>query len=367
MAGVHTAPDPVGGAVPGGILAGDAGPIPQVLGKGRSEGIDRGAGIHHRLPYRRDRPVPEAGAGGGGQPDRQPAPLFVIPDRGAEPFELLPGDDPAGGRSNRILQIVRLVDDQVEAVGQARVRGKEGMVEDCHVGVPQCMPGAAVEIKLVEQAAHGARPVDDTQLPAEEPQRRQPTLDRGGAEIGPVAARRLRHPAAEDRQRHPSGVVGGAPIRLLVQSGELCFQGLQADVVLPTLQDHPGEWPDLVPEILQSGQDLVLENARVGGDDCHPAGGPSHLDGGNQVGQRLAGSGRRLDHGPLAWAREGPGDQTGHLRLLRSRRPSGGHQGASGLERLYDLTDVESAGGFDGSAGDRSGNHVMKGDRLSGH
>ena len=199
VAGVHSAADPVGGAVSGGFLAGDTGPIAQVLGERCSECLRRRTGVHHRFPDRGDLGVTETGPGGGRQPRHQSTPPVSVPNGGEQSLKLLAADALAGGRGDRVFQVVCLIDDQVEAIVEAGIGGQQGMVENRHMRLLERPPGAAIEVQGVERFSYRSGPVHDPELPAEEPQGGQPIADRGGPEVGPIPARCLRHPTADDR------------------------------------------------------------------------------------------------------------------------------------------------------------------------
>ena len=103
----------------------------------------------------------------------------------------------------------------------------------------------------------------------------------------------------------------------------------------------------------------------MGRDHRHPAGGPGRLDGGDQICERLAGAGGRLDHQPLAGLGERRRDQFGHLGLLRSRCSTPGHQCPALAEGVDDSADVERARGDDGIGNGNFGNDHVERNRIA--
>ena len=57
----------------------------------------------------------------------------------------------------------------------------------------------------------------------------------------------------------------------------------------------------------------------------HPSGGPSRLDGGDQVCEGLAGAGGGLDHLLVSRSAKGMTHEPGHLGLLGARLPPASH------------------------------------------
>ena len=81
----------------------------------------------------------------------------------------------------------------------------------------------------------------------------------------------------------------------------------------------------------------------MGGDDHGPAAGPGVLDGRQQVGEGLAGAGRRLDQPPASGTQRAC-YLTGHFHLLAAGSAGSAHQGSALAEHGGDGLRVELAG-----------------------
>ena len=241
---------------------------------------------------------------------------------------------------------MRLVDDQHVVVGYqgpagGQVGNQQRVVDDDDVGGGGPLPRGPQEADAADALA------------VRRALRRQPVPGGEGApaaqvQLGPVARGRV----AQPRQRlgqHP-GVLLGETL-----AGAHVAPPLQAQVVRPALQQRRlevfrrhsldlAERLDYVRDVL--AQELLLEVDGVGGDDdAHVV-----LQGvqrrGYEIGERLAYSGPRLDHQPLAVS-DGLRDGPRHLDLLRPllEAAHGPRHGTVGAQHRRDLVRVDGVDG----------------------
>ena len=237
-----------------------------------------------------------------------------------------------------LLEVVGLIDDQHVVVGYERPSGgqvgdQQRVVDDDDVRRRGPLPSSAQEADAADALA------------VRRALRRQPVPGREGApaaqvQLRPVAGRR----AAQPRQglgEHPGVLLGQA------LAGAHVAPPLQAQVVRPALQQRRlqvlGRYTvDLLESLDEVGdvlaQELLLEVDGVGRYD-HPDVVLQGVErGGDEVRERLADAGTRLDHKPLPVA-DGLGDGPRHGDLLRPLlepvyRPRQGAVGAQDRRRL---------------------------------
>ena len=223
----------------------------------------------------------------------------------ARPVDLL-----AQSAGRRLLEVVRLVDDQVVILGQQaaaypRIRKQERVIDHHQVGGLRLGAGAvdvavllgAVDAHAVEGVAGHVRPPD--LLPAVQ------------AELGAVAALRGVEPGEELELKHQ---LLGVPARL----DQIPPPAPERDVVRPAFQKAGFEVPG--QPLAQAGQvlahELLLQRVGVGGDDDALAVADRPRQGWDQVGEALPRPGAGLDHQHSSAGLDlGHGEQHLQLRL----------------------------------------------------
>ncbi len=210
------------------------------------------------------------------------------------------------------------------------------MVQDRDVGDVELLQGPPVEAELLKPRPCDAGSLLHTERP---PQLGEgcPDLDGPRVEVLPVPRPRLRHPPDEHPHRESLGLVRRGVV-------ELGIQGFKVDEVLTPLEQDRSNGTDPLVHLVESREDLVLENL---GEGRHDDGTPRRRrvgDCGHQVREGLPRPSGRLDQQLLSVGHR-VRDTARHLYLLGPRVPSIRHQGAALAQWRDRLGQVKGACG----------------------
>ena len=279
--------------------------------------------LPRRRAHRCPRGADQGGVGPGDEPGVAPRPLLLT-ERGEGIQQLLLLDVGPQLAGRHVLQVVRLVHDQVVVLGedlalQGLVGEQQGVVDHDQVRPLRPAPGAGEKAPPRPViAAQLGRAVQRVRGQAGRPAEGLPVVQ---GQLAAVPRLRLGQPEEDLRRQEPVGVA-------LHPLPDEAAPAAQAEVVGPALEHRRLERRR--EGLAQDGDvlvvELLLEVDGVGGDD-HPA-PVGHGVGRRrkQVGQALPDPGPGLDHQVQAVA-EGLGHGAGHTHLagagLRSRAGSG--------------------------------------------